>query len=442
MPSERIVVIGASAGGVEALKSIAAQLPADFPAPILVVLHVGKRPSILPEILAKAGPLGSSHARHGEVLRPGHIYVAPPDHHLIVQDGRAALSHGPKEHHARPAVDPLFRAVALNYGSAAIAVVLTGWGEDGTAGLQGIKACGGITVAQDPEEAPHKGMPFTALRYGAADRSARLAEMGELLTRLAREGKPPDRECPAYLIHEQDLFISRGDPMEHLSAIGKPSPFVCPECSGGLWEVAEANPARYRCHTGHGYTLRTLQHAQSEATDSALWSAIRGLQEESLLLREMARTSSEEGDAQEGARLEMTAAGLMQHADRLRELVESPPHDITSDSPPPRAGEDYPGVAASRARNASRPAAISPAFSDGSLSLCAICETESNASLALPRFRRRTSASFVSRARSRSVNAMSMSARQNSAPTRFASSTSARDAAINRRVVISTSGTG
>lgn len=339
MRSQRVVAIGASAGGVDALKSIAAQMPADFPAPILVVMHIGKQPSILPSILGKSGPLGASHAIHGEALRPGHFHVAPPDHHMIVENGRIALSHGPKEHHARPALDPLFRSVGLSFGSRAIAIVLTGWGTDGTAGLQAVKACGGITITQDPEDARHHGMPLSALRAGAASITSPLAQVGALLVRLSSEPPPPPHDCPRDLAHEQDLFLSRGDPVEHLSAIGEPSTYVCPECKGALWSVADAHPPRFRCHTGHAYTLGSLHHHQAAETDSALWSAFRGLQEEVLLLRDMARSSLVEGDTREAARLEMAAEGVMRHARRLRDLLERQPDDVVSDTPQRRTGD-------------------------------------------------------------------------------------------------------
>ena len=339
MRSERIVAIGTSAGGVDALKSLAAQLPADFPSPILVVQHIGKRPSILPGIIASAGPLGASHVRHGDALRTGHFHVAPPDHHLVVEDGHLMLSRGPKEHHARPAVDPLFRSLALSHGHAAVAIVLTGWGEDGTAGLQAIKSCGGITIAQDPTEARQSGMPLTALRYGVAGRAVKLEEMGAVLLEVLREPPPTSRECPPGVRHEQQLFLSRGEPMEHLGAIGQPSPYACPECGGGLWELDEAGPPRYRCHTGHAYTLRSLQHAQSEQTDAALWSAMRGLQEEASLLRAMSRATHDEGDTLAGARLEAAADGVSRQAARLRALVEKAPDDVAGDAPRLRAGD-------------------------------------------------------------------------------------------------------
>ena len=164
---QRIIVIGAAAGGGQALMQLTAALPADFPLPVLVVLHVGPHPSLLPALLSRTCPLPVSHAVHGEAIESGHIYVAPPDHHLLVEDGRTVLTRGPKEHHTRPAVDPLFRSAALAYGRGAIGVVLTGQFDDGTSGLQAIKRAGGTTVVQDPDEAFVSSMPrsITVFRW-------------------------------------------------------------------------------------------------------------------------------------------------------------------------------------------------------------------------------------------------------------------------------------
>jgi two-component system chemotaxis response regulator CheB len=335
----RIVVIGASAGGVMALQVLAAAMPRGFPLPIVLVLHIGKRPSIFPDILGKAGPLTASHARHGEALRPGHFHVAPPDHHVLVRDGSVHLSLGPKEHHARPAIDPLFRSAALDFHGGAIGVVMTGFGEDGTSGLQAIKSCGGAALVQDPETAEHSGMPASALRYAEVDRSLPVPGLAQAIAALSNTAPKGSGQCPDWLRHEQELFLSRGTPLKHLEAIGEPSPYVCPDCKGGLWMISDSRPVRYRCHTGHAFTLRSLQHAQSEGNDSALWGAIRGLQEETMLLRDMARMSHGEGDHAEAARLEAAAERISMQAGRLRELVERMPDDVARDSSPRQAAD-------------------------------------------------------------------------------------------------------
>jgi two-component system chemotaxis response regulator CheB len=318
----RVVVLGASAGGVEALRSIAANLPPDFPCPLLTVLHIGRHESILPRLLAGAGPLGASHATHGEQLRAGHFHVAPPDRHLLVMENRLALSSGPKEHHARPAIDPLMRSAALELGSRAVGVVLTGRGEDGTPGMQAIKAHGGRTVVQDPASAAYPPMPGRALRYAQPDYCVPLDRIAATLVAIANERVSAVPPLAQAFRHEHDLFLSKGDPVENLAAIAKPSPFVCPDCNGGLWEVTGSRPVRYRCHTGHGYTLSSLQDTQAGYTDAALWSALRALQEEELLLRRMAEDAKVEGSERESLRLQSAAERIGQQADRLRALVE------------------------------------------------------------------------------------------------------------------------
>ena len=324
MSSPRIVVAGASAGGVVALQALASQLGPDFPAPLLVVQHIGKHTSILPDLLVRRAGTPASHAAEGDEPRAGHIHVAPPDRHMFLKEGRISLSHGPRENHARPAIDPLFRSAAAEYGTGVIGVLLTGHLDDGTAGLQAIKARGGIAVVQHPSDAESPSMPASAMRYVEVDHAVPLQEMGALLHRLvAAPAPPPAAGIGASLTHEIDLMLNRGDPFEHLGAIGRPSTFVCPDCSGALWEIAGSQPRRYRCHTGHGFTLRSLQHAQAEGADEALWSAFRALQEKEILLRSLA--SAEAAAQVDSAHWLREADQVSRHAEALRRLIERVP---------------------------------------------------------------------------------------------------------------------
>jgi two-component system chemotaxis response regulator CheB len=289
-PVNQLVVIGASAGGVRALTALARGLPPDFPAPVLVVLHIGAHRSILAEILARAGTLPAEQARHRQRIEPGRMYVAAPDHHLMVMDDDTLhLSRGAKEHHSRPAIDPLFLSAALARGPRVIGVILTGRLDDGTAGLQAIKACGGTAVVQDPADAEVSDMPRSAMRHVEVDHCVALADMPHLLTSLASRSvvagaarRPPDP-----LLHEQALSLAKGNPMEHLPKLGVPSSYACPDCHGGLWEVTDSTPRRFRCHTGHAFTVRSLQETLAVAADESLWNARRALQERLILLREM-----------------------------------------------------------------------------------------------------------------------------------------------------------
>jgi two-component system chemotaxis response regulator CheB len=324
---DRLVVIGASLSGVTALTDIVAALPGDFAVPILVVLHVGERPSVLPQVLANRSELRASHARHGELLRNGHIHVAPPDHHMLVVDGHIVLSRGPKEHRTRPAIDPLFRSAALSRGADVIGVVLTGLLDNGTAGLQAIKAAGGTAVVQDPEEALAPSMPASALRYVDVDHCVTLPLVPVLLTSLVAE---PGRGSVATALrrcfaHEEEVALQEEDPMEHLEAIGSPSTFTCPECHGTLWRILDSRPRRYRCHTGHGFTERTLRDAMAGASDEAMESARRSLQERELLLRDMAEESRATGSVAEATRLDAAAKQLNRQGELLVELLEQGP---------------------------------------------------------------------------------------------------------------------
>jgi two-component system, chemotaxis family, protein-glutamate methylesterase/glutaminase len=337
MASAKVVVVGASVGGVHALGRLMETLPADFPAPILVVQHVGNFPSILPELLARRGKLPVAHGTDGERITDGHVYVAPPDEHMVLEGRRVRLNRGPKEHHSRPAIDPLFVSAALAFGPGAIGVILTGMLDDGTAGLQAIKARGGTAIVQDPREAEAPSMPLSALRHVEVDRRARLDEMADALLVAVRQpdGRPAEGGSEPFA-REQDLFLGKGNPMEHLKAIGHPSALVCPDCSGGLWEITDSNPVRYRCHTGHAYTARSLLHSLSEATDSALWGAVRALQEEGMLLREMAGTMRAGKDEAAATRLEKEAELVDRRMEALRTVVETVPAPAMQDEP--RAG--------------------------------------------------------------------------------------------------------
>ena len=318
-----LVMIGTSAGGVPALMQLTAALPPDFAAPLLIVLHVGARNSVLPTILGRVCPMPVKHAQDDEPLLPGHVYVAPPDHHLLVDDYRMRLTRGPKENHCRPAIDPLFRSGALAAGVDAVGVVLTGMLDDGTAGLQAIKRCGGIAVVQDPDEAYEPSMPLSALRHVEVDHCVSMAIMPLLLCTLVagrRGGARPDGT--EAVVHEHQLTLNTERRMEHLRAIGKPSTYTCPECHGDLWEVLDSRPTRFRCHTGHGFTTRALQQALAESGEQSVWNAMRALEERQMLLEQMATQHRAVGDEDEAARLESVAMRLREQVRTMRSLVE------------------------------------------------------------------------------------------------------------------------
>ncbi len=289
MATHDIVVIGASAGGVEAVRTIVADLPRDLRAAVLVVVHVAKVRSMLPEILTRAGRLPAVHPADGDPLQYGRIYVARPDHHLVVGPGKVRLVHGPTENGCRPAIDPLFRSAARVYGPAVIGIVLTGGLDDGTAGLAAIKQAGGIAIVQDPEEAFAPSMPRSARAFVAVDHVLPLKEMGLMITELTREEAEPQ---PAEAgVHVAPLEPDLGEPpivLHETDRPGKISIFTCPECHGTLWEADEQGIVRFRCRVGHVYSAESMLAAQTDSVDRALWTALRSLEERAALTHRLA----------------------------------------------------------------------------------------------------------------------------------------------------------
>lgn len=321
----RVVVIGASTGGVPALMQLTAGLSdrIRIDVPILIVMHVGANESILPTLLERHCALDVAHAVHGEGLRGGAIRIAPPDHHMVVSGDRIELTRGPKENHARPAIDPLFRSVALSHGPGVIGVVLTGQLDDGTAGLQAIKQRGGSAIVQDPADAAEPGMPTSALRHVDVDHCVPLPLIPMLIETLASQPLKPAMEATdSNLQHEVDLANGAGNPVEHLQAVGRPSPFACPDCHGGLWQLLDSRPPRYRCHTGHAFTERSLRQALAGTSDEAVWNAMRALQERQILYEHMAQLNVVAGDSEAAEPLLATAKELKRQVEVLRELTE------------------------------------------------------------------------------------------------------------------------
>lgn len=285
-----IIVMGGSAGGVEGMAQIVAGLPADLPAAVFVVVHFPPySTSVLPRILARAGALPAVHPSDGDPIEHGTIYVAPPDHHLLLEDGRIRLTRGPRENGHRPAVDTLFRSAARAYGRRVAAVVISGNLDDGTAGLGAVRVRGGAAVVQDPEDALHPGMPGSALAVVGADHVVPLDRISATLVDLATsplpESEPP---VPNRLDKEADIAEMDVDALQDDDRPGTPSGYSCPECHGSLFEIQEAEVVRYRCRVGHAYGVESLLAHQGHAVESALWTAMMALKERAVLSRRMA----------------------------------------------------------------------------------------------------------------------------------------------------------
>jgi two-component system, chemotaxis family, protein-glutamate methylesterase/glutaminase len=299
--SGRGIVIGASAGGVEALKELVARLPADLPAAVFVVLHIPPFvASNLPAILARAGPMPAVHPRDGQPVEAGVIYVAPPDHHLLIEGERVAVKKGPKENRFRPSIDALFRSAAYVYRARAIGVVLSGALDDGTSGLWTIKRLGGVAIVQQPNQARFETMPRSALENVEVDHTVPATEIGALLVRLIGEQSAPgtlmDNEVGSRIATEVSIAADDAAFQKGVMALGQLTPFTCPECHGALVRIAEGKLSRFRCHTGHGYTDSALLEAVMEETGEMLWQVIRSLEESSMLLDHMGRHLETAGD--------------------------------------------------------------------------------------------------------------------------------------------------
>ncbi|MFL6211585.1 MAG: chemotaxis protein CheB [Pyrinomonadaceae bacterium] len=318
MPGHDIIVIGASAGGVEALRQLIHDLPVDLPAALFVVLHLPPQsPSMLPLILARAGQLDARHATDGEEIKRGRIYIAPPDRHLLLEHERVCVTHGPKENRHRPAVDPLFRSAALVYGPRVVGVILTGALDDGTAGLRNVKQRGGVAVVQDPREALYSGMPSSAVKNVKIDYCLPLAEIGPLVAQLARAEAAEEGDYPVSDDLKLENQITENNyeaVIENVEKLGQPSAMTCPECHGTLWEMHEGELLRFRCHVGHAYSADSLLAEQNEALEDALWAAVRALEENAQLARRAAARARAREHGEQGVSSRM---------DRKAELTEA-----------------------------------------------------------------------------------------------------------------------
>jgi two-component system chemotaxis response regulator CheB len=322
MAGHDIVVIGASMGGVEVLTRLVRALPPGLPASLFVVCHFppGGR-SVLPEILSRSGPLLASHAVDGEPFHLGHIYLAPPDQHLLLApDNQMKLSRGPRENYHRPAVDPLFRSAARYYGPRAIGVVLTGALSDGTAGLMAVRAAAGIAVVQDPTEAVVAAMPLSAARIAGADHIVASDGLAPLLMELIAQPILSTGVSTMTDPLEKMPDVVQSDMAEQVrnERRGQVSVFSCPECGGCLWQVNEADLVRFRCHVGHVYNGEAMFAEQSGILEAALWTAVRIFKERHLLALQLAAQEVARGNRNAAARFEERA----QQAERYSDLIQ------------------------------------------------------------------------------------------------------------------------
>ncbi|KAA0593951.1 two-component system chemotaxis response regulator CheB [Azospirillum lipoferum] len=332
MEKRDIITIGASAGGLTALRRLFGAMPKDCAPTVFVVLHITPNArSVLPLLLDRIGWLPAFHPHDGEPIRPGHIHVAPPDHHLLVHRDRVLIRRGPRENRTRPAVDPLFRSAGVAFGSRVVGVVLSGTLDDGTSGLRAIRRCGGIGVAQDPDDAEWPGMPQSAIDRGEADHVLPLDRMPALLSRLAAEPAPPSPPVPFDIatearIAEQEFTTVSDD----TQTVGKSTTLSCPECGGGLSEIHDGPVLRFRCQVGHAFSPDSMEAAQAEAMENALWVALRTHEDRVELFRRLGDHARERGQTHLAATWDKEMREARRNAELLRAVLSKPEMRNTS----------------------------------------------------------------------------------------------------------------
>lgn len=336
MAKRNIVVIGGSTGAFEAFKTVAAGLPADLDASVFIVWHMSPTiGSVLPQVLNRQGPLFATQARDGEKIVSGRIYVARPDHHLLIEDDTVRVTKGPKENRFRPAVDPLFRSAAYNYGPRVVGIVLSGALDDGMAGLWTIKHRGGTAIVQDPNEAQISSMPENAIREVDVDHILHVNDMAAMIARLARTNAEPalasdtaGEEIKERTLLEVNIAAETNALESGVMSWGALTPFTCPACSGVLSRVVEGGRPRFRCHTGHAYSADSLLSSLTENIEESLWSAIRGVDESIMLLNHLGDHFAEDNQGSRAAKFFQKAAEARLRNELIRQAVMD--HEVLS----------------------------------------------------------------------------------------------------------------
>lgn len=322
MDNRDIIVIGGSAGATAPLKQVLSRLPVDLPAAVFIVLHIPSRGiGILSTVASLAGRLPVSQAEHGMPITNGRVYIATPDRHLLLGDGKILLGRGPRENMVRPAIDPLFRSAALHYGPRVIGVVLSGLLSDGAAGLNAIKRCGGMTLVQDPADAAADEMPRRALEGTVVDLCVQGARLGDVLSDLARQAPGASLPVPPEIALEVEIAAGERIGSDRLSEIAVPAALTCPSCGGVLSKLKADNPLRFRCQVGHAFTADTLAKEQESRVDEALRVALRIIEERAELVHRMAEDGRASGRRSVAEMYDARAAEYRRYANVIRKTV-------------------------------------------------------------------------------------------------------------------------
>jgi two-component system chemotaxis response regulator CheB len=334
MRQRDLIVVGSSAGGVDAVPRLVGQLGKELRVCMLVVQHMAPTSdSQFVHIIRRASLVPVAWAEQGERLQDSRVLVAPRDLHMMVADGHVRLSAGPRENYVRPSIDRLFRSAAAIHGPRAIGVLLTGMMEDGVAGLRAIQEAGGFTIVQDPDEAAFNELPSRALQTMNPDRVLRLDAIGELLLSLTAQSVAA-HPIPSRVALEAELDADGPASPEVIGSLGPQTTMACPDCGGPLWEIGDEQLRRYRCYLGHAITARELLRKGGEQIEAALWSAIRSLHDRASTYATLAEDAGRSGKAQLHQLYVNRAREARAEADLARQFMR----DLTQD----RAG-DVPG---------------------------------------------------------------------------------------------------
>ena len=340
LDEERVVVIGASAGGVDALMQLVRGLPEDFAAPVCIVVHIpADSPNLLASILRRNARVKVVEAEEGLRLANGVVYVAQPDRHLLIDaDQTLRLPRGPRENRHRPAIDPLFRSAALAYGARTLGVVITGTLDDGTAGAVAIKKTGGLVVVQDPRDASYPGMPQSVIENIRVDFVVPLSEIAATLEQaLAIAPRSAAVHGMELMTMEKKIAEMDDAAMTAEDRPGQPSVFSCPDCGGVLWEIEEGDYARFRCRVGHAYSPETMFGAQNDQLDEALWSALKTLEESAAMAKRLAAVERERGHSWMTKRFEERESEARDRADVIRHVLSRVNVTVPVEAPEPEA---------------------------------------------------------------------------------------------------------
>jgi two-component system chemotaxis response regulator CheB len=321
-----VIVIGSSAGGVSTLKQIITALPADFQAPVFIVQHLSAdKPIEIADILNRASSLTASYPIDGSNIETGNIYVAPPDHHMILEGDHILVKRGPKENTFRPSIDALFRSAAYNYGPGVVGVVLTGMLDDGSSGMWSIKRMGGTTIVQDPQEALHPSLPLSVFEYVDVDHVCPASKIAAMLVKLSqkktgRKANAGETEVKLLKMEADIAALSNAFDKGGLE-MGELSSLTCPECGGALTSLKEGHSVRYRCRTGHAYSSASLLSEVTETAEHKLWQALRNL-EEAVIIVEKEADVSHYGEGKDLAiRYSAKIQALRRRADELHKFI-------------------------------------------------------------------------------------------------------------------------